>query len=81
MPTHLETACYGPPVRGDEHEADRDANMIKAWLGAQYAETIRERKAGSSDKDWELIGSAFHRWARDNQAALAVGTQAGNLTS
>lgn len=34
-----------------EHEPERDANCIKAWLRAQYAESIRERKAGSVDKD------------------------------
>ena len=63
-----------------EHEAERDASAIKAWLRAQYANTIRERKAGSSDKDWELIGSAFHRWVRDNHARLNLGTEAKNLT-
>ena len=39
-----------------EHEAERDAACIKAWFRAQYAESIRDRKAGSTDKDWELIG-------------------------
>ena len=56
-----------------EHEPERDANCIKAWLRAQYAETIRERKAGATDKDWELIGSTFHRWARENRVRLRLG--------
>ena len=64
---------------GGEHEAERDANAIKAWLRAQHADTIRERKAGSTDKDWELIGNAFHRWARDNHARLGLGSEAQNL--
>ncbi len=64
---------------GGEYEAERDANAIKAWLRAQYADTIRERKAGSTDKDWELVGSAFHRWARDNHARLNLGSEAQNL--
>ncbi len=58
---------------GGEHEAERDANCIKAWLRAQYADTIRERKAGAIDKDWELIGSVFHRWVRDNSTRLELG--------
>jgi uncharacterized protein with ParB-like and HNH nuclease domain len=62
-----------------EHEAERDANCIKAWLRAQYAESIRERRAGATDRDWELIGSSFHRWVRDNQTRLMVGSQAQNL--
>lgn len=65
---------------GDVHEAERDANCIKAWFRAQYAETIRERKAGSTDKDWELIGTTFHRWTRDNQRRLQVGSPSQNAT-
>ncbi|SFN24705.1 Uncharacterized conserved protein, contains ParB-like and HNH nuclease domains [Izhakiella capsodis] len=63
---------------GGEHEPERDANCIKAWLRAQYAETIRERKAGSVDKDWELIGSVFHRWVRENNARLGLGKAQNN---
>jgi uncharacterized protein with ParB-like and HNH nuclease domain len=63
---------------GGEHEAERDANCIKAWLRAQYAETIRDRKAGSIDKDWELIGTVFHRWVRDNSARIGLGNAITN---
>lgn len=62
-----------------QHEAERDANCIKAWFRAQFADTIRDRKAKSEDKDWELIGTVFHRWARDNKTRLKLGDQAGNL--
>ena len=61
-----------------EHEPERDANCIKAWLRAQYADSIRERKAGSSDKDWELIGSVFHRWVRENSVRLGLGSAHNN---
>jgi uncharacterized protein with ParB-like and HNH nuclease domain len=64
---------------GGEHEPERDANCIKAWLRAQYAETIRERKAGSVDKDWELIGTVFHRWVRDHSGQLGLGKAQANL--
>lgn len=42
---------------GNEQEADRDATCIKAWLRAQHADTIRDRKAGATDRDWELTGT------------------------
>lgn len=58
---------------GGTHEPERDANCIKAWLRAQYAESTRERKAGAIDKDWELIGSVFHRWVRDHSLQLGLG--------
>lgn len=63
---------------GGEHESERDANCIKAWLRAQYADTIRERKAASVDKDWELIGTVFHRWVRDHSARLGLGKAQAN---
>ncbi len=62
-----------------EHEVERDAACIKAWFRVQYAESIRDRKAGSTDKDWELIGSTFHRWVRDNHLRLKVGGDNENL--
>ena len=61
------------------HEPERDAAMIKAWFRAQYAETMRDRKAGAADKDWELIGSAFHRWVRNNHERLSLGTSPSNF--
>jgi uncharacterized protein with ParB-like and HNH nuclease domain len=64
---------------GGYHEPERDATCIKAWLRAQYAETSRERKAGATDKDWELIGSTFHRWMRENASRLNLGTQSETL--
>jgi len=63
---------------GGVHEPERDANCIKAWLRAQYAETTRERKAGAVDKDWELIGSVFHRWVRDHSKGLGLGKAQAN---
>lgn len=64
---------------GDEVDIERDASAIKAWLRAQYAEEIRERKADAKDKDWELLGNQFHRWVRDNTKSLGWGTETKNL--
>ncbi|WP_442755890.1 DUF262 domain-containing protein [Methylocystis sp. JAN1] len=64
---------------GGEQDAERDSACIKAWLRAQYADSTRERKAGASDRDWELIGSAFHRWTRDNTDRLGVGKERENI--
>jgi hypothetical protein len=64
---------------GGEHESERDSAFIKAWFRAQYADSIRERKAGATDRDWELIGTVFHRWVRDNSSRLNLGTEETNL--
>jgi uncharacterized protein with ParB-like and HNH nuclease domain len=63
-----------------EHDPEQDANFIKAWFRAQYAYSTRERKANSEDKDWELIGSMFHRWARDNHDRLQLGNGSQNYS-
>lgn len=58
---------------GTEPNTERDSAFVKSWLRAKYAETTRDRKAGADDRDWELIGSVFHRWARNNAASLGIG--------
>jgi len=45
---------------GKEVEAD----FFKAWLRSQYADTIRDRKKGAVNKDFERLGS-YHKWVRD----------------
>jgi len=51
---------------------EEDADAIKAWLRSQYAESIRERKAGASPQDFDLMGTEFHRWVRDHEQALKL---------
>lgn len=51
-----------------------DESFIKAWLRAQYAETIRDTKAGAVNKDFDIIGGSFHKWVRDERAKLGLDT-------
>lgn len=64
---------------GPEPDAERDSTFVKAWLRAKYAETTRERRAGATDEDWELIGSVFHRWIRDKAPRVGVGEATRNF--
>lgn len=50
-----------------EIDAKEDETFIKNWLRAQYAETIRETKKGAVNKDFDIIGTEFHKWVRDNK--------------
>ena len=47
---------------------DEVANTIKAWLRSQYARSVR---------DFDLIGSEFHRWVRDREETLALTSSKG----
>ena len=49
-----------------------DETFIKAWLRAQYAETIRESKKGAENKDFDNIGVSFHKWVRDERTRIGL---------
>jgi len=51
---------------------DEDQRFFQAWLRSQYADTIRQGKAGSSNEDFEKIGTRFHSWFRDNLSKIGV---------
>lgn len=51
---------------------DEDTDAFKAWLRSQYAQTIRERKRGATAKDFDKIGTEFHRWLKDNNAIVKL---------
>ena len=53
-------------------DKDEDANAIKAWLRSQYAEDIRERTRGAEPRDFELIGTEFHRWVNTHNERLGL---------
>ena len=54
-------------------EKDADADFLKAWLRGNYAETQRQRKKAATPGDFEIIATAFHKWARDNTSKLGLG--------
>lgn len=57
---------------GKEEEID----FFKTWLRAKYADTIRDRKKGAKNQDWEHIGTTFHKWVRDESEDLGLLTGA-----
>ena len=54
------------------HEYDDKADLafFHAWFRGKYAQTIRQGKGGSENQDFENIGTAFHKWFRDNHEEL-----------
>ena len=59
-----------------EVEKDEDADFIKNWLRAQYAETIREGKKDAENKDFDIIGTTFHKWVRENRSIVGLNSSA-----
>ena len=53
-------------------DKEEDANFFKNWLRAQYAETIRETKAGAENEDWDIIGKPFHKWVKENSGKMGL---------
>ncbi len=56
----------------NDYGKDEDADAIKAWLRSQYAKSIRDRKKDAKPQDFDLIGTEFHRWIRDNKDSLSI---------
>lgn len=48
------------------YSKEEDLKFFQAWFRSQYADTIRQGKAGSSNEDFEKIGTRFHDWFRGN---------------
>lgn len=55
-----------------EREPDGDADFLKTWLRSQYAQTIRDRSRGAHARDWDRLGTEFHRWVRDHEDELGL---------
>jgi uncharacterized protein with ParB-like and HNH nuclease domain len=53
---------------GKEQESD----CIKTWIRAQYGQTIRERKKNAIPGDFDVIGTAFHKWIRENSSNIGL---------
>lgn len=51
---------------------EEDADFFKSWLRAKYADTIRERKKGAVNKDFEIIGTTFHKWVHDESKRIGL---------
>lgn len=56
----------------DRDTKETEADFFKAWLRAKYAGDIRERKKGAKPEDFDLIGTEYHRWVRNNHALVRL---------
>ena len=54
------------------HSKEEDQQFFQAWLRSQFADTIRQSKAGSANEDFEKIGTRFHSWFRDNLPKMGL---------
>ena len=53
-----------------EYGENIDQSFFQSWFRGKYAVSIRPGKAGSENRDFELIGSRFHNWFKDNHKEL-----------
>ena len=51
---------------------EEDTEFFKAWLRAKYADSIRLKKQGAENKDFEKIGTRFHSWVRDKKQIMEL---------
>ena len=53
-----------------EYDDSADQAFFQAWFRSKYAMSIRPGKVGSENQDFELIGTRFHNWFKDNHKNL-----------
>lgn len=51
---------------------DEDSEAFKAWLRGKYANTIREKRKGSTPEDFEKIGTELHRWVKEKEDYIGL---------
>lgn len=51
---------------------EEDVDFFKNWLRARFASSIRPGSKGAENKDYERIGSEFHRWVRDQKDSIGL---------
>lgn len=61
-------------------DKNADSEFMKHWLRGKYADSIRERKKDAVPRDFDLIGTAFHKWVRDNREKVGL-VKAGDYTT
>ena len=49
-----------------------DSDFIRNWLRSKYAETIRERRKDAVPGDFDIIGTAPHKWVRDHRDDIGL---------
>ncbi len=52
--------------------AEEDVDFFKNWLRGRHADTIRQGNKSAENRDYERIGSEFHRWVRDQREKLGL---------
>jgi Protein of unknown function DUF262 len=53
-------------------EGKTETDFIKHWLRAKYAQTIRERRKDAVPLDFDVIGTAPHKWVRDKHDDMGL---------
>ena len=53
---------------------DDELDFFKAWLRARHAESIRERKKNAVNRDFDNVGTSFHKWVRESAPKLGLTT-------
>jgi len=70
--TDAEIMWKGRIQELQEFDKDAPGDCFKTWLRSQYANKIRERKKDANPEDFDLIGTEFHRWVRNNALNLGL---------
>ena len=70
--TNAEDMWKGRIRELQEFDKEAPGDCFKTWLRSQHSNKIRERKKDAYPEDFDLIGTEFHRWVRNNAISLGL---------
>lgn len=53
-------------------DKNADSDFLKHWLRGHYADSRREQREGATPGDFDIIGTAYHKWVRDNNERIGL---------
>lgn len=57
-------------IKAETESDSADLEFFRAWLRGKYAESQRLKKIGSENEDFEIIGTQFHAWVKNNSKRM-----------
>lgn len=68
--TEIDTIWKSKIKELHQYNDSAEQTFFQAWFRGKYSKSIRPGKVGSENKDFEIIGTRFHNWFKDNHRKL-----------
>ena len=57
-------------IKLHSYDSNADLTFFQSWFRGKYAKSMRATKANAENQDYELVGTQFHSWFKDNHETI-----------